>query len=94
MPTKAKDVAVSSVTIKIGGRELNLTVEEAQKLKRALEELFGRNVVKEVIHKHDYIGSARPWKWWYADKTYCSSSTDDFVARSLRGGSKLELSVK
>jgi hypothetical protein len=48
---KQKDIKVESVNIKIGGREINLSVEEAKKLKSALEDLFGKEVVHEYLDK-------------------------------------------
>ena len=48
---------IKKVTIQIGSKEIELTVEEAKELRAALGELFQKEVVKEVIH--DY----HPWRW-------------------------------
>ena len=45
---KEKEISIDSLDIKIGGREIKLSIAEAKKLKKALEELFG----KEVIHEY------------------------------------------
>jgi hypothetical protein len=37
----------------LGTKEITLTCEQAQKLKEALDELFGKGIVREV-HHHDY----------------------------------------
>ena len=50
-------VEVTNVSIKIGKKELNLTVKEAKELKSVLNELFEKEVVKEVHHYSD--------RWWY-----------------------------
>jgi len=58
---KEKEIAIDSLNIKIGGREISLSVAEAKKLKKALEDLFG----KEVVHEHhDH------WYYKYYQKPY------------------------
>jgi hypothetical protein len=52
-------VEIKTVNIQVGKKELALTVEECKKLKGLLDELFGKEVVKEVIH-HNY-----PYRWYW-----------------------------
>lgn len=54
MEAKAKEIAIDSLSIKIGGREISLTIEEAKKLKTALEDLFGKDIIKIVEHQWHY----------------------------------------
>lgn len=46
---------IKGIRLQLGRKEIELTVDEARNLKRALEDLFGRDVVREV---HDH------WHWW------------------------------
>jgi hypothetical protein len=66
-------VEIKTVNIQVGKKQLNLTVEEAKKLKGVLEELFGKEVVKEVkeIHHHDYY----PYRWWWYTPQWESPNT-------------------
>jgi len=49
-----KEIKVESLKISIGKKEIELNIEDAKKLKKALEDIFG----KEVIHEHHN-------SWWY-----------------------------
>lgn len=52
-----KEIKIDSIKINIGKKELNLSVEDAKKLKVVLEDLFG----KEIVHQHhDH--------WWYRNQ--------------------------
>ena len=66
----SKEVGVKSLTIKIGAREISLDVAEAKKLKEALEDLFGKEVIREVrVEKwHDPI-------WRYTGPVWMSADT-------------------
>ena len=63
------DNVIKELKLQLGEKEVSLTIEEAKKLKAALDELFGKEVVKE-IHHHDY------WQWWpnWPQVTYLTSS--------------------
>ena len=62
------DNIIKELKLQLGEKEVVLTIDEAKKLKEALDELFGKEVVKEVYY-HDQ----RPfWQWWYP---MCSLST-------------------
>jgi len=50
---KEKEIAIESLNIKIGSREINLTVAEAKKLKKALEDIFGKEIIQEY-HDRGY----------------------------------------
>ena len=49
-----KEIKIESLKINIGKKEIELSVEEAKKLKKALEDIFG----KEIVHEHHH-------DWWY-----------------------------
>lgn len=65
-----KEVSIQSIKILMGKREVELSIEEAKKLKKALEEIFGTKVIEktEHIHYHDYF---RYYDW---NKYYCVDS--------------------
>lgn len=44
----SKEVGVKSITIKVGSREICLDVAEAKKLRESLEDLFGKEVIREI----------------------------------------------
>lgn len=52
------EILIKELTIKLGKKEISLTVDEAKKLKKSLEDLFGKEVIKEVVHEHHY-------DWYY-----------------------------
>jgi len=59
MEKKAEaSVKITELKIKLGQKEITLTTEEAHKLKDALDDLFGKEVIREIVHDH--------WHdWWY-----------------------------
>lgn len=62
------DNIIKELKLQLGEKEVVLTIADAKKLKNALDELFGKEVVKEVYY-HDQ----RPyWQWRYP---MCSLST-------------------
>lgn len=71
MSEQKDDKIIQSITIKLGRRTIELTTEEAQKLKAALSDLFGQSVVKEVIHEHHYPY----WQWTWPQYHYHYSGT-------------------
>jgi len=60
-----KKVQIKSVEIEVGKKKFNLTVEEAKKLKNVLDELFGKEIIKEVKEIHHHDGHSHPWYWNY-----------------------------
>lgn len=89
-----KEMAVSEIVLKIGQREIKLSVEEAKKLKSALEGLFGKEVIKEVKHEHHYDWYYQPHYYktnsdWFMDKysVTCESKTAPFKGAQLASSS-------
>lgn len=56
---------ITKVTLKLGKREIEMTVEEAKSLKAALEGLFGQLVVKETVRE-----GCTHWHWEHAYPIY------------------------
>lgn len=53
---------IEKLTLRLGGKQIELTVEEAKKLHAALNEMFERKVIVEERHVHnDYPR----WTWGY-----------------------------
>lgn len=70
---KKKPVEIKKVVIQLpSGKELLLRVEDAKKLREALNDLFGQEVVKEHHHHHSM-------RWYWEYPTYrsvpCGSGT-------------------
>lgn len=59
---KAKEIVIKNVVVTIGDRDIILTVEEAKKLKVALEELFPSPIKETKIIRENY-----DWDKWYRD---------------------------
>lgn len=51
-----KEIEVKSLKLAIGKREIDLTIEEARKLRTALDEIFGTGTIR---HEHHYD------RWWW-----------------------------
>lgn len=80
--TKSSEVQIQTVTIKIGKRTLEFSVEEAQNLLKALNGLFGEKVVKEVTVQHEHHYN-RPWYWTYPfNYTNASSEYSGYLKQS------------
>jgi len=52
---KDKEVKIDKMVLNIEGEKINLTLEQAKKLKELLNGIFGKT---EIIHHHDNY-------WWY-----------------------------
>ena len=58
-------VEIKNIEFKVGKKQLNLTVEEAKKLKAILDELFGKEKIKEVKEIHYHDTPYYPYRWWW-----------------------------
>lgn len=80
-------VEIKTLKIKMGKKEVEITVDEARKLHEVLEQLFGSKVTNE-IHHHDHYpwGGGYPWavpcRPYYFDNTAPSWSTDTVFCNS------------
>lgn len=80
---KNEDVKIEKVVLNVEGEKINLSVEQAKKLKGILDELFGKEIIKEVVEKHHYHDwYYRPHQILYGtssvpdnNKFYCSNNT-------------------
>ena len=51
---KDKDIKIEKVIFNVEGEKISLNVAQAKKLKSLLDELFGKEIIKEVVEKHHY----------------------------------------
>lgn len=81
------EVKIEKMVLNIEGEKVSLSMEQAKKLKKILDELFGKEVIKEVVEKHHYHDwYYRPYKfneYWgtstgkggmLGDIVYCSDN--------------------
>jgi len=72
-----KNVKVSNINIKIGKKEVTLTLEEAKELRELLNETFGDKETMYVPNPYPvYPIWERPCRWYYWDVTYHTTNTD------------------
>lgn len=57
---------IEELKLNLGSKKVSLTVDEAKKLKKALNDLFGKEVVRKVV-KDPYW----PYPYWYWYTGYC-----------------------
>ena len=62
----SKEVEVTSIKIKMGKKEVDISIAEAHKLKEALDKLFGETITKVVReeHHHHHDRDYYPRIWW------------------------------
>jgi len=67
------DSPIKKIVLDLGKKEITLTCKQAKQLKEALDELFGKEIVREVHHDR------YPWHWYYhnpwPDRVYCDGTT-------------------
>lgn len=64
-------IAIKSIVIKVGDKELTFSVEDAKELKEALVALFGKEIIKEV---RDH--------WYYQAPRYGDNNSWTYVQAS------------
>ncbi len=77
-----KQIEIKKVTIRMGEREVSISIPEAKRLQEVLNELFGKEVIKEILikeyhHHHDHYPTY-PYQpiWVYNDNKYlCGNGT-------------------
>jgi hypothetical protein len=78
-----KEVSIKKMIIQLGDRDIELKMEEAKKLQAALNELFGKEVVKEIHHdryRYPY------WQWVYTAPNY-TVTTPTWGTNTVSGNS-------
>jgi hypothetical protein len=63
-----KKTEITKIVLQLGGKEVSLTVEQCKKLKEVLNEMFGKEIVKE-IYKDNY------WNWHYRPLGYAGGNS-------------------
>jgi hypothetical protein len=61
-----KKIEVASLTVNVGSTSIQMTIEEAEALHRALSKMFKEKVVVKDQHS--------PWYWHYPAVTYGNDS--------------------
>ena len=62
MKTEEKeDIKIEKMILNIDGEKISLTIEQSKKLKKILDELFGKEIIKEVEHHYHNGWYYRPW---------------------------------
>lgn len=67
-------VRISKINIKIGDKEISLSLDEAQELRQILDETFGKRVIypyQPLIIERPVV---RPWQWWESPTITCGTS--------------------
>jgi hypothetical protein len=62
---------IKKLVLDLGKKEITLTMEQAKKLKDALDGLFGEKVIREEHYHHDHY----PCQWSWAWPTYTTYSS-------------------
>lgn len=52
-------IEIKSVEIQLGKEKVKITIEQAKKLKDLLDDMFGKEIVREKHHYHN----SYPWRW-------------------------------
>lgn len=60
-----KEVSIQSIKILMGKKEVELSIDKAKKLHKALAEIFQEKVVEKTVHHYDYY---RHYDW---NRFYC-----------------------
>lgn len=76
----SKEVGLKSITIKVGAREIVLGVDEAKKMKEALDDLFGKEVIREV-----YVERWQNPIWYYHAPVWMSGESANSPWKSTWG---------
>lgn len=65
MKKESEGIKIEKMVLNIDGEKVSLSMEQAKKLKVILDELFGKEIVKEVVrenhHYHDWY--SKPYYW-------------------------------
>ena len=81
MAKAKKDVEIKSLKLKLGDKEVTLTIDQARKLHGALGEMFGAAIIREEHHHHDHY----PYRWWWAtNRSAAAASTATRSTRTIR----------
>lgn len=82
---------IKKIVLNLGEKEVSLTPGEAKKLKAALDEMFGKEVVEVVrqIHHHDHY----PWRWYPLQPYYKYTTTGGVCTTYNSNNSTMTLSL-
>ena len=75
-----KEIKIEKMVLNIDGEKVSLSMEQAKKLKSILDELFGKEIIREVEHHHYQDWWYRPYFWQGTspltpyNQVFCSSN--------------------
>lgn len=78
------DNIIKKIVLDLGKNQVELTPEQCRKLKDALDEMFGKEIVKEIHHR-DYP-HLRFWPYWDTSLTYPNTVSYSRVVWSSDSG--------
>ena len=70
-----KEIKIEKMVLNIDGEKVNLSMEQAKKLKKILDELFGKEV--EVVKEHHYHDN------WYTKPYYWKNTWDTGIDKKF-----------
>lgn len=82
-------VAITKIELKVGGKTIPLSLDEARELKGILSELFNDNTMVKKVYLRDYY----PW-WWntpFYGTVTCGSTVDSSTWKGNTAGETLYL---
>ena len=74
------DKIIKSIKLNLKGKEVNLTIDQARALKSALDELFGKEVIKEIHHDNTWC-----WRCYEPLVTYTNNPCPEYIYTSSDG---------
>lgn len=77
------EIRIDTINITLGKKEINLTLEQAKKLKSLLEDLFGKEVIKEI--RHDWYWSPKRYEPVIWGNNVCTSDSAKITPDWRRG---------
>lgn len=88
-----KEVKIEKMVLNIEGEKVSLSMEQAKKLKKILDDLFGKEIIKEVTKEHHYHDwYYRPWNTfvnspsWKDNIVYCSADNKASMLDDYKSG--------
>lgn len=87
---KEEKVEIKKIILDLGdGHEITIPIEKAKKLKAALEELFGKEVIKEIREEHHHHNNVWPYRWYWDYQPYWGSySKTNAIGKGLLGDAR------
>lgn len=80
-------VEIKEIVLNIGKKEIKLTPDECKKLKTLLDEIYGKEIIKEIIKEEHHHWNHNYLTWYYypsltcptVSPVYCTTSTGGYI---------------